>query len=1026
MYPLYVPAVNLDEMRRNALLGIADIVCLRHARGQLLGDVSALLKSVFVVDLLNFAVPGPLHKSMEIELWVQFHKLFGPVEISVEDSIVGAVWRDQTPIHIDHVVGGEGFESELQLLREFGVKSYCAVPLTNSRKKLGALGVACKVPHSFRDEDINFLRTAAEMIAVAADSALADTDVSAAINGLRLLLELTFPDAQSPDLRRLIGQLVRSIQKWAVEDMVGIYIYDQKTGSLKLEMSNQELTGRMAPLPDGFTPLEGTLAGQVFRGRQALILDYSTLAGLPFDSVKRGMELGVRSLYLCPLVAAGQTLGVLKIARRHEFGFAPTEVEFMAHIASRIGRILGEAITHMPHNAVESFASAAYANPRQRIDFETGSDSPTASTFSAAEALMGSSDLLTAYFRASGVGFCILDLEFRFQAVNEVLAAIDGLPANEHIGKSLREVLGDFAELVEPYLLGVIATGQPIADLEVSCVLARRSDAGHWILHYVPIKDQAGKVAQIGAVVIEVTEQKRLAASLSSVSENLRQEKKRRDVLTEVSRALATNRDVKEVFPQVSAKLRRLLRQEYAALAVRQENSERLVPKALDFPLGKSRNVSSEIGASSAGGKALQKRLPLIFGREEVEALDPGLAAVLSSEGLKSLCYVPLLRMKKTVGLLVLGSTRADAFRTDDLALLDQVAAQLAVALENSRVVREVEQLKQRLKQEKRYLEVGYERHFEGIVGEAAALREVLAQVAVIAATDATVLLLGETGTGKGLVAQAVHRTSNRNGKAFVNLNCAAIPTGLLESELFGHEKGAFTGAVSQKIGRLEMAHGGTLFLDEIGEIPLELQPKLLRVLQDREFERLGGTHTIHTDFRLIAATNRDLTRSVAQKHFRSDLFYRLNVFPIRLPSLRERREDIPLLVRYFVQKYSNVLDRTVETIPTEIMDALTQWSWPGNVRELENFIERSVILTEGPALYAPLEEFQTEISGSSDLSLEQTEREHIIRVLRESGGMISGPTGAARHLGLKRTTLQSKMHRLGITREDYSQSRPQ
>jgi formate hydrogenlyase transcriptional activator len=286
-------------------------------------------------------------------------------------------------------------------------------------------------------------------------------------------------------------------------------------------------------------------------------------------------------------------------------------------------------------------------------------------------------------------------------------------------------------------------------------------------------------------------------------------------------------------------------------------------------------------------------------------------------------------------------------------------------------------------------------------------------------------LLLGETGTGKGLIARAIHRISKRKERPFITLNCAAIPTGLLESELFGHEKGAFTGAVSQKIGRLELADKGTLFLDEIGEIPLELQPKLLRVLQDHEFERLGGTRTIKVDLRLIAATNRELARSVAEKEFRSDLFYRLNVFPIRMPSLRERREDIPLLVRYFVRKFALAMDRDIHSIPRETMDALLNWHWPGNVRELENFVERSVILTEGTALRAPLAEFLAETLSSAEHSLEGTEREYIVRVLRETGGMISGPRGAAKRLGVKRTTLQSKMQRLGIRRTEYSGEKP-
>jgi formate hydrogenlyase transcriptional activator len=308
----------------------------------------------------------------------------------------------------------------------------------------------------------------------------------------------------------------------------------------------------------------------------------------------------------------------------------------------------------------------------------------------------------------------------------------------------------------------------------------------------------------------------------------------------------------------------------------------------------------------------------------------------------------------------------------------------------------------------------------EGIIGESRALMRLLDQVSVVAESDATVLLLGETGTGKDLIARAIHATSKRKERSFIILNCAAIPTGLLESELFGHEKGAFTGAIRQKVGRLELADGGTLFLDEVGEISPELQPKLLRVLQDQEFERLGGNRTIKVDLRLIAATNRDLARSVADKEFRSDLFYRLNVFPIRIPPLRERREDIPLLVRYFVRKFAARMERVIETVPTETMDTLVNWTWPGNVRELENFIERSVILTEGSALHAPLTELKGESHGSVESSLEKTERDHIIRILRESRGL-SGPNGAARRLGVKRTTLQSKMKRLGITRKDYS-----
>lgn len=373
-----------------------------------------------------------------------------------------------------------------------------------------------------------------------------------------------------------------------------------------------------------------------------------------------------------------------------------------------------------------------------------------------------------------------------------------------------------------------------------------------------------------------------------------------------------------------------------------------------------------------------------------------------------------------------MGSTRPGAFRVEDVSVINQVATQLAVAIETHRTATEIEQLKQRLGEERRYLqgETRTEGQFPEIIGDSAALKQVLDQVATVAASEATVLILGETGTGKELVAHAIHRMSRLKDGPFIKVNCAAIPTGLLESELFGHEKGAFTGAISRKIGRIELAHGGTLFLDEVGEIPIELQPKLLRVLQDQEFERLGSNHTVKVKVRVVAATNRNLSESIAQGEFRSDLFYRLNVFPIRVPSLRERREDIPLLIRHFVHKFARRMDRYIETIPKETMKALMGWDWPGNIRELENLMERSVILSERNALRVPLSELQTPSKSRTeegDRTLDTAERQHIIRVLRETRGVLSGPEGAARRLGLKRTTLQSKMQRLGITRGDFS-----
>ena len=326
-----------------------------------------------------------------------------------------------------------------------------------------------------------------------------------------------------------------------------------------------------------------------------------------------------------------------------------------------------------------------------------------------------------------------------------------------------------------------------------------------------------------------------------------------------------------------------------------------------------------------------------------------------------------------------------------------------------------------KLAQEKSYLEseIQAELGFEEIIGQSPALREVLKNVRVVAPTDSTVLLLGETGTGKELVARSLHKLSARREKTFIKLNCAAVPSGLLESELFGHEKGAFTGAVSQKVGRIELADKGTLFLDEIGELPLELQPKLLRVLQDREFERLGGVHTLRVDVRIISATNRDLHQDIADKNFREDLFYRLNVFPISLPALRERRSDIPILVHHFVSKHAARMGKRIDMVPVETMTVLQNWNWPGNIRELENMIERMVILTKGRLLAAPPAGLDV-MQDVTDDNLTEMEREHIIKILRETHGVLSGTDGAASRLGVKRTTLQSMLKRHGIELQDY------
>jgi formate hydrogenlyase transcriptional activator len=393
-----------------------------------------------------------------------------------------------------------------------------------------------------------------------------------------------------------------------------------------------------------------------------------------------------------------------------------------------------------------------------------------------------------------------------------------------------------------------------------------------------------------------------------------------------------------------------------------------------------------------------------------------------------------LISRNRAIGVLVLGRLRDDAFSQADISFLGQVANQIALAVENALAYREIRELKEQLSKEKLYLEdeIRTEMNFAQIIGNSASLRRVLKGVGTVAPTDSTVLIYGETGTGKELIARAIHDLSPRSSKPFVKLNCAAIPTGLLESELFGHEKGAFTGAIAQRIGRFEVADGGTIFLDEIGEIPLELQTKLLRVLQEREFERLGSSRTLRTDARLIAATNRDLEAMVAEQKFRSDLFFRLNVFPVNVPPLRERQEDIPLLVRHFTQQFSRRMKKVMETIPSAAMDALSRYHWPGNIRELQNVIERAVIISAGPALSVDLADLKfPKVSHSEERAaapnsttngglhnlLEETERQQILQTLKQCNWVVAGPNGAAARLGMNRSTLQVRIRRLGISR---------
>ncbi len=533
---------------------------------------------------------------------------------------------------------------------------------------------------------------------------------------------------------------------------------------------------------------------------------------------------------------------------------------------------------------------------------------------------------------------------------------------------------------------------------------------------------------------------------------NLRRAQHQNDqlqLLLNLTNRITSNLELRDLLRAIAANIREVIRADAVTIVLPDAGSEKFRVLAMDFPHGKG-VVKEEllVTPSAAVKKALDTLKPVVVDMRERNELTSEASDIVAAEGIKTFCNIPLATRGRALGILSILRTTETPFSPGDVDFLSRASGQIAIAIENALAYREISQLKDKLAQEKLYLEeeIRSEMNFENIIGNSPALRNVLELVETVAPSDSTVLLLGETGTGKELIARAIHDRSRRKDRTFVKLNCAAIPTGLLESELFGHEKGAFTGAIIQKVGRMELADQGTLFLDEVGDIPVEIQPKLLRALQEREFERLGSTHTRRVNIRLVAATNRDLEKMIAAREFRSDLYYRLHVFPIRIPPLRERKEDIPQLVSYFVQKFAKQMQKKIEAISPAVMKGLTAWEWPGNIRELENFIERAVIVTRGKSLEAPVGELrktntvafphaeQPELSQSvgdkpnsrSDKTsiadeYERKQRDEIIRALTACKGRVGGADGAAARLGMQRTTFVSRMKKFGIYAKQYA-----
>lgn len=609
----------------------------------------------------------------------------------------------------------------------------------------------------------------------------------------------------------------------------------------------------------------------------------------------------------------------------------------------------------------------------------------------------------------------LLDTEGRVATWNPGAERIKGYIAGEIIGQHFSRF----------YTSDDLDAGKPQEELRIAAEKGRfeaegwrlRKDGSRFWANVIitAIRGKNGQLTGFAKVTRDFTDRKRAEEAL----------------LLQLSSVLLANVDIRKMLSAISASIRDVVPHDCATLALLDPVTGGLRVQFLEVGEGKDSSRTDMVIPieNSPAGSAFSKGVPVLLDQIRVSPFAKDTVRHLTEKNMQSGCWVPLINRGQALGTLMVASRHEAAFSSREADMLGQIAGQIAMAVNNALAFRQIADLRDKLAQEKHYLEdeLNLEHRFDDIIGESSGLKAILKDISIVAPTDATVLIQGETGTGKELLARAIHRLSPRRERTFIKLNCAAIPAGLLESELFGHEKGAFTGAITRRMGRLELASEGTLFLDEVGELPLELQPKLLRALQEREIERLGGTKTIQVNVRLVAATNRDLERLVSEKLFRSDLYYRLKVFPVVSPPLRERRDDIPILVRHFVDKHCRRMGKSITAITDASMNALMRWKWPGNIRELENFIERAVILTRSTTLHITLAELEMEDDpepasvNTLDPSLHTAEREHILRVLRDSKGMIGGTNGAAVRLGLKRTTLNSKLKKLGIERSDYS-----
>ena len=860
---------------------------------------------------------------------------------------------------------------------------------------------------------------------------------------LRLLMQVSEAIATHRDLKALVRDLAKRLPSIVPFEFIALFLHDPEKHVMRVDMLG---TADADSIPPGLeVPVGDSFSGLAFTTQQPIIVPNREEAAARFPRTALLLKkIGAESFCVLPLTTIVRPIGAMAFGSSRPRGFEGSELDFLQLVVKQVA----VAVDNVLHDESATAVQRQLSQERDRLRLLVEVSESIASH-------LNLNDLFRAFAERLPrlIPFDYINLLLNDPALDVMRLHILVAPEHNTIRPGLElPVEGSAAGLVWktqrplvvedldketrfPRLIPFLRENgvQSFCAFPLTTALRRLGTLGFGSLTRREYTDtDLYFMQQVANQVAVAVDNVLHDESAQAAQQQLTRERDRLRLLLEVNNAVVSHLDLDDVFDAVSACLRRVIPHDGSSLLLYEAETGQFRIYVLRFGHDDSFVEQGRVTgpeATSPAGVAIKTRRTALFDEQQLRelAVESRAAERVLAEGVKSFCCVPLLSHDRVLGTLNVGSVQPSAFSQDDVELLGQVAQQIAIAVENGLAYRQIAELKEQLNTEKLYLEneIRTEHNFEQIIGQSAALRRVLQQVEIVAPTDSTVLIQGETGTGKELLARAIHNLSGRRARTFVKLNCAAIPTGLLESELFGHEKGAFTGAIAQKAGRFELANGGTLFLDEIGDIPLELQAKFLRVLQEQEFERLGSTRTTRVDIRLVAATNRDLVVMVDNKQFRSDLYYRLNVFPIVSPPLRERREDIGPLVRYFTQKFARRLNRPIETIPTETMTALSAYHWPGNIRELENVIERAVILSRGSSLDVPLAELKRHIKEAppeaqqSQTTLEEAEREHIRQALEQANWTVGGPSGAAARLGMKRTTLQSKMSKLGIERPD-------